>query len=556
MNKLSLLDQVFYKLEAGGMSPLLMAGTMIVDPRSSPYPLNGKKLADHLAARMEKIPLMRQKLVQDSLKIGDMRLVDDPEFDVKNHITLTKLKAPGNYGQLMDCLGAFSAQRLDLTRPLWHYEIIEGLEGGRIAVATHLHHCILDGIGARQALGSMWDEKPVPAEKPSQREWEVEETPSAFSLLWDALKENAERLYVKAPTFIYHNRSPLTQALLKSLSASIRVKGETERKAGPIIPKVHKTSLNVSHVSAARVISYVEFPFAEVKALARHYDCSINDLALLFNSFALQHYFNGIGEKIDFDLVAGMPISTRTSSDGPGGNAVSVARLSLHNRIKGVEHRLRAIMRDTALIKKPLRPAADGNKPARLDSKALMGLVSPIVLDTLIYGAVKCKLAEKATLVNIAITNVPGSQRPVYIAGARQVSMIPMGPVIDTVGMIITISSSDQHLSMGYHGCGEAITDKELFVAGARKCFEALKKAAKLKFDSDAKPAPKQRAAKRPSVKTIAKKSAVAKKSVARTTAKKIAQKKNKSFDDFVARVTSSPTITRMAKNRIAKASR
>ena len=572
MNKLSLMDQAFYKLEQSGMSPVLMAGAMIVDPVGSPYPLNGKKLADHLAARMEKIPLMRQKLVQDSLKIGDVRLVDDPDFDVRNHITRTRLKAPGNYRQLMDCLGAFSAKRLDLTRPLWHYEIIEGLAGGRFAIATHLHHSILDGIGARLALGSMWDEKPVPAEKPANQVWQVEETPTSFALLWDALKENAERLYVKTPAFLFNNKSPLTQALLKQLSASLNINQKEKETHRVKVPPVRRTSINVSRVSARRVVSYTEFPFAEVKALARHFECSVNDIALLLSSFAMQHYFAETGEKIDFDLVAGMPISTRKEGDNSGGNAVTVARLSLHNQIRGIEARLHAIMRDTSAIKKPMRPAATSRPSAALDGKALMGLFSPLLLDALFYGIVKFNLAEKARLINIAITNVPGTQRPMYIAGAKQVSMVPMAPVIDTVGMTITITSSDTHLSMGFHGCGAAIKDAELFVTGARKCFEELKKAARLDLKSRAKPATKmtarakKRAAKpalnktavtkKPVAKTAPNKSSVARKSMTKTVAKKPAGMKKKSFDDFVSSVTSSPAITRTAKTRVAKASR
>jgi diacylglycerol O-acyltransferase len=112
------MDQAFYKLEAGGMYPVLMAGAMILDVAGSPYPLNAKMIADHLAARMEKVPLMRKKLVQDALRIGNMQLVDDPSFDVRNHITRTVLPAPGGYRELTDCLGEFSAQRLDLSRPM------------------------------------------------------------------------------------------------------------------------------------------------------------------------------------------------------------------------------------------------------------------------------------------------------------------------------------------------------------------------------------------------------------------------------------------------------
>ncbi len=101
------------------MTPMIMGGAMVLDPKTAEWELSGQIIADHLAARMEKIPLMRKKPLQDKLKIGSIRLVDDPGFDVKNHITVTRLKRPGGYRQLADHLGEFSQKPIPTDRPLW-----------------------------------------------------------------------------------------------------------------------------------------------------------------------------------------------------------------------------------------------------------------------------------------------------------------------------------------------------------------------------------------------------------------------------------------------------
>ena len=95
--KLSLMDQAFFKLEEAGMAPSPMGGVMILNPKTADWALTGKIIANHLAARMERIPLMRQKPLQDKLKLGSIRLVDDPDFDVNNHITVARVKRPGGY---------------------------------------------------------------------------------------------------------------------------------------------------------------------------------------------------------------------------------------------------------------------------------------------------------------------------------------------------------------------------------------------------------------------------------------------------------------------------
>jgi diacylglycerol O-acyltransferase / wax synthase len=479
MSKLGLLDQAFHSLETNGLTPIIMGGAMIFDPSSSPYPLDGKILAEHLAARLERIPIMRKKLLQDRFKIGNLRLVEDPDFDVSNHISVVSLPAPGGYDELTACLESFSAQRLDMSRPLWHYEIIENLEGGKIAVATHIHHVILDGVGAVKALASLWDLQPLAPEKPVGRHWKVDAIPTPLELLRDAIRENAERLYVKTPNFLLKNAGPLAKNAAKLIKSRLQIaeqKGEAGKRA---LPEVRRTSLNTPRLSPKRSVSYVEFSLAEVKKVSKDIDCSINDLMLLLSSCALEHYFEKIGEELDFDLVAAMPINLRAEdSTEAAGNVLTLARVNLHNTMQALPQRVGAICAQTRAVKSTTKPAKKTSKGKRgIDQMELLGLFSPIVVEGLFYAAVKFNLLEKKAFLNVAITNVPGSPVPIYLAGAKIVSTVPMAPPIDTIGMTICISSMGDLLSMGFHGCGEAIKDKHALTEGASKGFDELKKA-------------------------------------------------------------------------------
>lgn len=477
MTRLGLFDQAFIKLEQGGMSPMYLGGAMILDPSDSPYPVDGKAIANHLAAVMEEIPLMRQKLVQDTMRLGDMRLVDDPDFDVNNHVTLVQLPAPGGYSELTEYLGRFSVERLDLCRPLWHYEVIEGLEGGRIAVATHLHHAILDGVGASRTLGGMYSSTPIRPRKPLQKKRETEPEPGNLGLMGGAVLENARRLYVETPAFMLKNAWPLLRTISDELGKRLRPRDESKQTSSRMLPKPQKTSLSAAQLSDSRVVAYLELPLADIKALQKMHDCSVNDLALYINSVALEHYFNGISEPVDFDLIAGMPLDTREEGDDSAGNAVALARVNLHNTIADPKKRLASITKDTREIKASLSRARSkkNSRATKIDYGALSALFSPIILEAVFYIITRFSLLEKVpALLNVAITNVPGSPQPQYVAGARLVSMIPMAPCGDTLGLTITISSTEGLLLIGYHGCGETIQDKELLVEGAYAAIERL----------------------------------------------------------------------------------
>lgn len=500
MTKLKLLDQTFFKMEQGGLAPIYMGGVTIVDPTTAKKTLTAAELADHVAAIMEEVPLLRQKLVQDKLRIGSMRLVDDPDFDVRNHVNVYHLVKPGGYKELTDYLGTFSKRRINLKRPLWHVEVIDGLEQNRIAVAIRIHHGILDGVGAQRALGNLFSTSIKPPRTLREDAWTTEPEPSDISLIGSALAERIKGFYFDAPKFVFQNSGPILQTLtaafrkrlMKNVNQFMGHKSDTKKVA---LPRIRKTSLNIGALSDHRAVAFAELPMDEIKSLRAALNCTVNDLALFINSWALDYYFKEIGEPLDFDLVSIMPIDSRGEGDQSAGNSVGISRVNLHNTISGAKARLTAIANDTQVIKGNAGRAQkpDGKRP-KIELTALDSILSPIILEGLVQGINQFDLLEKAPpLANVVITNVPNASRPMYIAGARVVSSVPMAPCADTMALTITVTNTEDVLLFGYHGCGKAIRDKELLVEGARRGLVALKRRRRPKTTASKRKSTKKR---------------------------------------------------------------
>ncbi len=66
----------------------------------------------------------------------------------ERHIAHAALPAPGGERELAEWASQFFSQRLDRHRPLWEMTLLEGLAGGRWALATKTHHCMVDGVGS------------------------------------------------------------------------------------------------------------------------------------------------------------------------------------------------------------------------------------------------------------------------------------------------------------------------------------------------------------------------------------------------------------------------
>ena len=476
MDKLGLLDQVFYKADQYKVVSMIMGGASILAPVKAGESLKARVIADHLAARLGKIPLLRKKLVQDPLRIGSVCKVDDPSFDIWDHISVATIPRPGGYRELTRSIAEFSAEPLELSQ-LWQWTVLEGLKGGKLAVVCKIHHALADGLGVVEVLSSMYDPKPVRPEKPPTESDTVADEPTPYALLGDAIADSTRRLCIDTPRFVLRNTGPLLSALGRGVKEQLFSRDEAANK--PLMPSVQATSLNISRLSSKRGVAWQTLSLPEVKTMARHFGCTINDICLLLYSFALESYFEGIGEAIDFDLWCGVPISTRSSNSGNGaGNQVTGGRVSLHNTQTDPLQRLRAISEDAREAKQAARP----QKPL-VDMTELGGLLLPAAVDGILFLAGRFnllgKLGGKVTVINALLSNVPGPPTTVYIANAALVESIPLIPAVDVLAVSGGIVSVDKVITIGFHCDGEAIEDPELFVSGVNRGMDALRSAMK-----------------------------------------------------------------------------
>jgi hypothetical protein len=139
------LDATFLELEEADESAHMHIGGALVFQ----LPPNGltprfEEVLGHLDRRLGALPRYRQRLSE--CHTGGIRWpswVDDESFDISNHVRRAALPGPGGDDELAEWLGEFWSQRLDRRRPLWEAVMLEGLEGGRWALCTKTHHCMV-----------------------------------------------------------------------------------------------------------------------------------------------------------------------------------------------------------------------------------------------------------------------------------------------------------------------------------------------------------------------------------------------------------------------------
>ena len=286
-----------------------------------------------------------------------------------------------------------------------------------------------------------------------------------------AVAESSVRLLIKTPRFLLKNAGPVLTAIGGGVKERIANRGEDDRK--PARPEVNLTYLNISGLSDRRAVSWKTLPLPEIKPSARYFGCTVNDIGILLYSYAMESYFKGIEEPVDFDLWCAVPISTRSADSGTGGNQVTIGRVCLHNTIGNTRGRLKEIQADAGDMKNQARP-----EDPVVDIQELAGLVFPIVIDATLYLTGKLdllgKMGEKIALANALFSNVPGPRQPVYIANALMSESIPLIPAVDIVAVSGGITSVDNAITIGFHCDGAAVKNPGLFVDGIERGMKLL----------------------------------------------------------------------------------
>ena len=115
------------------------------------------------------IPMMRQRIAEPPTRLTPLVWADDPDFDLGFHLRRVQAPPPATLATVVELARTSAMAGFDRARPLWETTLVDGLEGGRAAIVTKLHHVLADGIGAMQLASLVFDlerHPPAPTREP------------------------------------------------------------------------------------------------------------------------------------------------------------------------------------------------------------------------------------------------------------------------------------------------------------------------------------------------------------------------------------------------------
>lgn len=465
MQRLTGLDAAFLALETP-TAHMHVIGVAVLDPSTSPEPYTYERVRALFAARLDRIPELRRRVVEVPLGLHAPEWVEDPHFDLGDHVRRAALPAPGGPVELAAFAADVAGRRLDRRRPLWEMWVVEGLEHGHLALVAKFHHAMIDGAAGVEVLAALFDLDPnaelgggdIAAAAPA---WEPERIPGELEMVARAALSFAQR-----PAHAVKAAQRLGQGLTRAIR---RVRDEALEVALPLTAP--RLAMNRT-ISPHRRIAFASVPLAEVKAAKNALGVTVNDVVLAVTAGAMRTYLEHSGELPDRPLIAAVPTNERVETDRGMGNRVSVMFTALPVDVADAIGRVRAVQRSMSGAK-GVHEHVGGATLAEWAEVA-----APVLFAGAMRAYGRLRIGERMRpLVNCVVSNVPGPSIPVYLAGARLVSLHPLGPIFDDCGLNVTVISYLDHVDFGFLACRELLPDVDDLAAAVPDALAQLTKA-------------------------------------------------------------------------------
>jgi diacylglycerol O-acyltransferase len=457
-DRLTALDTSFLHLE-DGEAHMHVASVMLFEGPPPAY----DELLEGIEGRLHLVPRYRQRLAFVPLAQGRPRWVDDPHLNLRYHLRSTALPSPGDERQLKDLAGRVFSQQLDRDKPLWEIWMVEGLEGDRFAMLSKTHHALVDGVSGVDIMSVLFDTTAEPAAPtaPGDR-WLPRPLPSGAQLLAEALIE----------------RGTLPAEITRSVRAVFR--GPRRIAAGARDAAVGVGAMAWAGLNPApqspynrsigphRRFTWVRADLGELKAIKNELGGTVNDVVLATVAGALGKHLRRRGQNTDgLELKAMIPVSVRADVErGALGNKVAAMMAPLPVWCQDPVARLDILREELRGLK------SSGQAVGAQVLTDLTGFAPPTVMDQ------ASRLVARQRMFNLVVTNVPGPQFPLYLAGRRMIDPFPMVPLAKNQGLGIALLSYAGKINFGLVGDYDVLWDLDDFAEDVREALDELAAAA------------------------------------------------------------------------------
>ena len=451
--RLSALDATFLDVE-NETAPMHVGATLLFDAKPLTLDHGGldiERITRYTLAALDSIPRYRQRL-EWVPGFGHPVWVDDDRFNINFHLRHTRLPLPGDERMLKRLVGRLFSQRLDRSRPLWEFWVVEGVENDTFALVVKAHHSMVDGVAGVALLEALLQIAPT-AKESDPKEWKPRPLPSSAQLIQSEVKHRIDGI---------RKLSHFMPRLRENFGGLAGVLGSGMKPAP-------RNVFIASDVSPYRRFDWTSFDLEEVKVIKNTLGGTINDVVLAVTTGAVRRFL--LARQTDVDAVEGfkafLPVNTRKPGGGSTGNHVAMLLAELPVSEPDPVERLNKVIGATTKLKKESNQAGGAELIEDIADMTTKRVISELYIASM-----------RLRTYNVVVTNVPGPPFPLYILNAPMKAIYPLVPIMRNQNLGIALFSYNGGLHWGFNADWENFPDVHEFVEHLETSFDEYKQIA------------------------------------------------------------------------------
>ena len=446
MERLSGIDASFLYMETENVH-LQIAFVMVCDGTELEGGCSYPHIVELLRAKTLNDSAFRRRLIRVPFDLSHPVWIDDPDYDIQRHVHRKILSiGKATERQLGRAIGDIISRPLPKDRPLWAAWVIEGLEQNRFAVMFKAHHAAMDGVAGTRLVRRLLDLQPA-SSRPQQTLRVAGETlPKPKQLIGNAWQVRR------------HQILSFAKLLGSTVRGAYRVFNQNPIEEGAQQPRflsAPATHFN-KRVGGNRDVDLVRLSLSQIKQVKNALGCTVNDVVLGICGGVLRKYLLRHHDLPKKSLTVMVPISVHKPQENHEiANHISSMWVSLGTHLDDPLERLQLIHSDTKRAKAELN-AMGADLLQDWAEYSQGGVFNAVVRLYSQWG-----LADKVTPHNLIVSNVPGPRETLYFGSAKVDSMFILGPIMEAVGLNITLVSYGDTVGFSVHVDSDLVSDVE-----------------------------------------------------------------------------------------------
>jgi len=458
-------------------SPTRSVSVILIEPSDQ---LSHKRLRQLVASSLPQLARFRSRLVGKPLGMGKPLWAQIGDYDPTPQIHSATICAPGGRREFADLIAQLSSGPRDRPQALWEAWSIDGLAGGRWALAVTTSPELTDGgIGAASVWSRLLGSGPYDDPTSNQSPEPSLGAPRLGELVTDTMTELLEN-YLKGLWLVAEAAAGVVRTARDKLSGT--------RETDPMPPAVSSMSGPVpdsvfnAPLTERRAVAFASIPLADLKEISHAFGGTVTNVFLAACTLSVRAWLQRYDTVPDGPLLIQMPLGMAGVDPTAFGNPSAVGRIRIPVQLDDPVQVLTNL--HTATDRLNTARTRDAEKAVlRIDLARIESLIPPTVVHTAerVYTELGLRLGLRKRppeSCHGSVSYVSGQPVPAYCAGAKVVGMHTVAPLVRDRGLNITLTFRGDIIDLTVCVCPDNVPAVDEIATGIAESIDILAAAA------------------------------------------------------------------------------